>query len=121
MANAALTPDQEAVAHKIDSAGLALIGAGVLGEVMHRHGAAGGMMQRVGHQLHEAGPYMDLAGLAMIAPPVMHPLARKLSPESVEEPVAPGAPGSDDALEQAKVASYAYGAYEAQRRFLGRP
>jgi len=81
-----LTPDQEAVANKLDTAGLALIGAGVVGEVMHRHGAPGGMVQRIGHALHSTGPYTDLAGLALIAPPVMHPLARAMAPEKPKTP-----------------------------------
>lgn len=107
MTSAVLTPEQESIAHKIDTAGLALIGAGVAGQLMHQHGAPGGAIQRLGHQIHEAGPYMDLAGLALIAPPVMHPLAEKLAPKL-------DAAGVSDPYEQAKIASYVLGAAAAR-------
>jgi hypothetical protein len=142
----ALTPEQESVAHKIDTLGLGLIGAGVAGGLMHQHGAPGGLVQALGRRIHDAGPYLDLAGLSLIAPPVMNPLAKKLAPKAEEvlgvngnlgaEPSAlaspheappralgeiPVAGQSEDPLEQAKIASYRHGARVARSLFRTTP
>lgn len=93
MASHILTPEQEATAHKLDTAGLALIGAGVAGDVMHRHAAPGSALSRFGGSVHHLGPYLDLAGLAMIAPPVMNRLAQAISPDKPKKPDAPVATG----------------------------
>lgn len=136
MASAVLTPEQEAVAHKIDTLGLGLIGAGVAGGLMHQHGAPGGLVRALGGKIHDAGPYLDLAGLSLIAPPVMNPLAKKLAPKAEEVlgvdgsgappelralgeiPVA-GQP--EDRLEEAKIASYQHGVRAAQYLFRTSP
>lgn len=81
-----LTPEQEEMAHKIDTVGLGLlaapVAAGLAGKLLHN---SPGMAGRIGRSLegfHEGigGPLTDLAGLALIAPPIMHPLARRLAP-----------------------------------------
>lgn len=128
-----LTPEQQSVAHHIDTLGLGLIGAGVAGGLMHQHGAPGGLVHALGRRIHDAGPYLDLAGLSLIAPPVMNPLAKKLAPKAEEvlggddaevtpPPRAlgeiPVAGQTPDPIEHAKIASYRYGARAA--RFLFR-
>lgn len=131
MSNAALTPEQEAVANKIDTAGLALIGTGVLGGLLHQHGVPGGAVNRAGKALHDVGPYLDLAGLALLAPPVMHRVARKLAPAQQGAPEAPAAmPMGEipvagqqerptDDLEALKQASYVLGAAAARSKIAG--
>src|SRR6478609_8093058 len=94
MSSAVLTPEQEAVAHKIDTLGLGLIGAGVAGGLMHQHGAPGGLIQAISKRVHDAGPYLDLAGLSLIAPPVMNPIAKKLAPKA-EDVLGPDGMGLD--------------------------
>lgn len=133
MTSAVLTPEQEAVAHKIDTLGLGLIGAGVAGGLMHQHGAPGGLLKALGGKIHDAGPYLDLAGLSLIAPPVMNPLAKKLAPPKAEEilgvdgsaPVSPYVAGQTedpgDRLEQAKIASYQHGLHAAEYLFRTGP
>lgn len=136
-----LTPEQEAITHKLDTAGLAMLGAGVLGGVMQRHSVPRGAMHELGTAMHNAGPYLDLAGLALIAPPVMHGIARRMAPEKPK--LAPGeipvagepaehvaaTPSEQQSLEaqqleaqqllqaeHAKIASYALGARAARMR-----
>lgn len=108
-----LTPEQEEMAHKIDTVGLGLlaapVAAGLAGKLLHN---SPGMAGRIGRSLegfHEGigGPLTDLAGLALIAPPIMHPLARRLAPVL--------SPAEGEGGELPKVA-YALGAGEALRK-----
>lgn len=40
-----------------------------------------GVLGNIGGKLQAAGPYLDIAGLTLIAPSVMHPLAEKIVPK----------------------------------------
>lgn len=93
-----LSEKQEGFANRLDELGLGLIAAPVVGDIAsrtlaHRGGTLGAIGQAGQHFHEHYGPYSDLAGLALIAPTVMHGITKKVVPDELPpEEAAPALP-----------------------------